>query len=931
MAVVAACGDDPARETTAFEIVVDEVPEALLAVSGTSARDVWAVGADSGRGPVILHYDGNEWDRLESGTRGALWWVHAVPGGDVFFAGESETILRWDGTSFERLDAPGTARDTVFGVWADSSNDVWAVGAAAGARSGFIWRWNGTSWRTLRLPEDVTRDGRGELPGFFKVWGDGAGTVWVVGGQGNVLRFDGDDVGRVIDVGTRATLFTVHGNADDVVMVGGGPDGALLESSGGGGPGAVGPTGLPLLQGVFVAPDGHAVATGAGGAIYERTGETWRRVTTGLSLAIEALHATWIDPEGGVWAVGGNVLSSTLDDGVILHRGDPVDASGLEGLFQPPPPVTEACPEAEIDPKENASIARRWNEQILAAIRRDLPRPGVHARNLYHLSAAMWDAWAAYDADAVQLFTDEHQAADDVATARSEALSYAAYRVLMHRYASAIGGPVSASCFAEFMMRLGYDPTDTTTSGDTPRALGNRIGAAVIAAGTDDGADEAADYADPDGYTPRNPPLYVDGPGTELDDPSAWQPLNLAASVTQNGIPQGGGPQVYIGSQWGDVVPFAIARPAPDELYFGGETAPVFGESVVTDVVEVIARSAQLDPADGQTIDLSPDATGDNSLGANDGDGRPENPVTGTRYPPQVVARADFGRTLAEFWADGPRSETPPGHWNVIANDVTDNPSFLRRAFGEGDPLDPLEWDVKMYLALNGAVHDAAIAAWEVKRLHESVRPISLVRYMGGLGQRSDPDAPLYHPDGLPLVPGLIEVVTAESSAPGQPHAGLAPFVGEIAIVSWRGEPGDRAGESGGCGWVRAVEWIPYQRRTFVTPAFPGFVSGHSTFSRAAAEVLASLTGSPFFPGGLGEFVAAADAYLLFEQGPTTETRLQWATYYDAADQAGQSRIWGGIHLSADDFSGRRIGQQVGLAAVARVRALFAAPTSRAR
>jgi hypothetical protein len=108
-----------------------------------------------------------------------------------------------------------------------------------------------------------------------------------------------------------------------------------------------------------------------------------------------------------------------------------------------------------------------------------------------------------------------------------------------------------------------------------------------------------------------------------------------------------------------------------------------------------------------------------------------------------------------------------------------------------------------------------------------------------------------------------------------------------------------------------------------VTPAFPGFVSGHSTFSRAAAELLTELTGSPYFPGGLGEFVAERDAYLRFERGPSTEVRLQWATYFDAADQAGRSRLWGGIHVEPDDLVGRTLGSQVGLDAWARARVQF--------
>ena len=121
-------------------------------------------------------------------------------------------------------------------------------------------------------------------------------------------------------------------------------------------------------------------------------------------------------------------------------------------------------------------------------------------------------------------------------------------------------------------------------------------------------------------------------------------------------------------------------------------------------------------------------------MGSNDGDGHDINPATGEPYPPNMVLRANYARTLAEFWADGPKSETPPGHWNVIANEVTDSAGFERRIGGVGAEVDALEWDVKLYFALNGAVHDAAVAAWGLKGFYDSVRPISMVRYMGGHG-----------------------------------------------------------------------------------------------------------------------------------------------------------------------------------------------------
>ncbi|MEZ6192907.1 MAG: hypothetical protein R3C45_16665 [Phycisphaerales bacterium] len=109
---------------------------------------------------------------------------------------------------------------------------------------------------------------------------------------------------------------------------------------------------------------------------------------------------------------------------------------------------------------------------------------------------------------------------------------------------------------------------------------------------------------------------------------------------------------------------------------------------------------------------------------------------------------------------------------------------------------------------------------------------------------------PSYDPEGLPLEPGLIEVITNETTAPGGRHEHLFGHEGEIAIFAWSGEPEDTENEIGGVKWIRAIEWLPYQRSTFVTPAFAGYVSGHSTFSRSAAEVLAAMTGRVLPPAG---------------------------------------------------------------------------------
>lgn len=570
-------------------------------------------------------------------------------------------------------------------------------------------------------------------------------------------------------------------------------------------------------------------------------------------------------------------------------------------------PSTLRCP----------SAARIWDEELLAAIRLDIPRPTVHARNLFHLSIALWDAWVAYDNGTnaqPYLFSEQPTADADVYSARTTAMSYASYRLLQHRFANSPGKTTSLAALNARMESLGLDRTFTGTSGDSAAAVGNRIAAAVITYGLADGSNEANDYADNTGYAPQNPPLYPALSGTTMAKPNLWQPLSLEYSVTQNGIPLPITKQTFICPHWAAVTPFATAfANAQAPPWLGGLGDDEFKQSAL----QVIRFSSRLDPVDGVTINISPGAKGNSTLGTDDGVGHALNPSTGAPYDVTMVKRADWARVLAEFWADGPHSETPPGHWNVLANQVADHPAFQKRIGGAGDGLDNLEWDVKAYLALNGAVQDAAISAWGNKGLHDSARPISMIRYMAGRGQSTNPAGPSYSVSGLPLESGLVEVITASSSATGQRHAHLADHVGKIAIRAWRGNPFDPIGQVSGVGWILGIDWVPYQRATFVTPAFAAYTSGHSTFSRAAAEVMTTLTGDAFFPGGISEFRAVANSYLGFEKGPSAAVTLQWATYRDAADEAGLSRLYGGIHIRADDYAGRVLGEQIGKNAAA--------------
>lgn len=579
---------------------------------------------------------------------------------------------------------------------------------------------------------------------------------------------------------------------------------------------------------------------------------------------------------------------------------------------------------------EESSVARLWNEFMLDAIRKDFPDPTKHGRNLYHVSAAMWDAFWAYEneawAKAKPMFHREDVSEGDWGrdrlVAQKGAISHAAFTVLSHRYKDSPGAERSLFGFRWLMERLGFDPDDLSLEGMSPAAVGNRIGQGVLEDNYADGSNELNGYADTSGYHAVNDPLVLELSGTQMSDINRWQPLAFDYAVSQNGIPIGVLVQSFLGVNWREVDTFAMSKTSPNTIAFDPGPPPLWGTDThgkfVEAAVEVLRFSSYLDPSDETLIDISPGARLNNSLGTNNGVGRVVNPATGLPYAENKVKLADYGRLLAEFWADGPASETPPGHWNTLHNEVTEMEGFKRRYMGKGEELSPLEWDVRAYLALNGGMHDAAVAAWTLKAQYDYSRPISMIRALAELGQSSDPDGLSYHPQGIVLEQGLIELITEASTAEGGRHANLSEHVGEIAVYAWAGEPENLHNDFGGGDWILAADWFPYQRGTFVTPAFAAYVSGHSTFSRTGAEIMTLLTGDPFFPGGMGQFHFPKGEFLEFEYGPSEDVTLQWATYFDAADQAGVSRLYGGIHVAADDFIGRTLGARVGVEAFLR-------------
>jgi hypothetical protein len=611
---------------------------------------------------------------------------------------------------------------------------------------------------------------------------------------------------------------------------------------------------------------------------------------------------------------------------------------------------------------QDHSIAREWNELLLTGIRNDLARPTVHARNLFHISAAMYDAWAVYDTIASPYFLgnningfnfpfDGVPMPDDVEAARHEAISYAAYRLISYRFQGSPGSGEIMPQVNAFFFTQGYDfqYTSIDYASGNPADLGNYIAFLIVGFGNQDGANEANDYAN-QYYQSINPPLVTNYPGNpDIIDLNRWQPLTLDIFIDQSGNEFPNNTPDFLSPEWGNVTPFALSEedltvaerdgnnwnlyhdpgfpPLLDTLNGEGESDDYqWGFSLVS------VWSSHLDPADGVMIDISPASQGnvqeypttsqgmrdfyDFEMGGDPGTGRELNPATGLPYEPNIVARGDYARVLAEFWADGPDSETPPGHWFTVLNYVNDHPEFERKYRGEGEEIDELEWDVKVYLALGGAMHDAAVTTWGLKGYYDYIRPVSAIRGMAEYGQSTDSLGSQYHVAGLPLIPGLID--TVKFSDPVELHGEEGENLGKVMLYAWNGPDSiaNPVSDVAGVGWILAENWWPYQRPSFVTPNFSGYLSGHSTFSSAAAQVLETLTGDAYFPGGMGVFDAAENQFLVFEDGPSQDITLQWATYRDASDQTSLSRIWGGIHPPADDIPGRLIGMDIGNDAV---------------
>jgi hypothetical protein len=449
------------------------------------------------------------------------------------------------------------------------------------------------------------------------------------------------------------------------------------------------------------------------------------------------------------------------------------------------------------------SIVVAGNQAFLQGVRDSKLGPPMVARALAIGHTCIYEAWAAYDRRAIGTLlggTLRQSPSERTLANKMQAISTAAYPAAADLF------PLSRfSMFDPLMEALGYDPGDLSTDTSTATGIGNLAANAVLDFRHKDGANQLGDepggiagmpYSDYTGYAPVNGPIDVRVPfdRTLVHDPNAWQPLRYVDSSGRL-VTQG-----FLGAQWQRVTPFALSSPSQLRSSTGPAT---YGSSEYRGQGEVI-------------LELSRNLT-------------------------------DEQKMIAEYWADGPNSELPPGHWNLFAQ-------FVSRRDKHGPNERGIDSDVKLFFALTNAIFDAGICAWDNKCQFNSVRPITAVRY---LFRRQK-------------------------------------------VLAW-------AGPYQGTQRIDAATWLPYQPITFPTPPFPEYSSGHSNFSAAGAEIVTLFTGSDHF----GDSVTFPAGSSRVEPGavPATDLTLSWATFSEAADQAGISRRYGGIHFEQGDLDGRSTGR----------------------
>jgi hypothetical protein len=454
--------------------------------------------------------------------------------------------------------------------------------------------------------------------------------------------------------------------------------------------------------------------------------------------------------------------------------------------------------------------------------------PPMIARSLSIHMTCIYDAWATYSPKASSVFNNGLKkrtgSRQDIATS----IAVASMRSLEYIFEPR---PLIVGNISLAFQKAGFNPQNLAMDPNTPIGVGNIACGTVLSYRKKDGANSEADqfgtlvgglpFSDYTGYYPVNNPQTTPGitDCSSLRNLNRWQPLL---------VPQKSGPPVaqkFASPHMAFVEPFAV-KPFDfiDQFKGPGILGSNSDAQYRAQVAEVLTYSGQLN---------------------------------------------DQLKMIAEFWADGPNSTAPPGHWHEIGLETIRNENLS------------LEKAIKLLFLQANAVFDGGILAWTYKIIWDSARPLA-----------------------------MIQCLYANQT-----------------ITAWKGP-------YQGVGTMPGGKWQPYQNVNFITPPFSEYLSGHSTFSAASAGVYRRFFGDDKFRGN-SYMVKAGES--LFEPkitagnpgfiagvtdvpntgvnsvgyAPATDIQLTWSTWTEAANQAGISRLYGGIHFQSANQDALKLGEMI--------------------
>jgi hypothetical protein len=230
------------------------------------------------------------WITAESATSKKVNCVWGIKSTDVYAAGESGTILHYDGAYWSAVN-DDNATDDLYALWGNSSKDVFAVG-----ESGTILHYNGSIWSSMT--SGTSKDLHG-------IWGADANSVFAVGNSGTILFYNGLKWNS-LSSGVTSNLQCVWGIDDTDVFVAGN-SGIILHYNGTAWTAqSSGTTGN--IYGIRGIDNGDIFAVGSSGTILRYQGDSWNALSSGTKNDLNS-----------IWGSGGTDVFAVGELGTIVH------------------------------------------------------------------------------------------------------------------------------------------------------------------------------------------------------------------------------------------------------------------------------------------------------------------------------------------------------------------------------------------------------------------------------------------------------------------------------------------------------------------------------------------------------------------------------------------------------------------------------------